>query len=633
MIFTWTRIARFLCIGFACALMLNGSGAVRAETVDFDSDLWELATAEIIPEYMGRKCLKGFAYLDGVEFTDGVIEVDVAVGEGRSYPGIVFRMQSRQDYERIFIRPHRSPLYPDAIQYVPVISGIAGWQLYSGTGCTAGAGIPKGEWLHLRLEVSGTQGRLYLGDGDRPALEIHDLKHGRSKGTIGLFSTMREDACFSNFSYRHDANLDFDEPPYIDTPPGVLTDWRLSQAFAFSAIDFERHPGEQQLGPIDWQPAVAGRTGLVDIALRTGRIGREPDCIFAKTTIHADGAERRELVFGYSDAVSIFLNGTLLFSANSSYTSRDPSFLGIVGLFDAVYLPLEEGENELLLAVAESFGGWGFICQDGEAVYRHEDVHPLWESGKDFKIPESIAYDPGREVLYVSNYDGYNRSTGEGGQHISKISLDGTIEAMEWVGGLFNPTGLAVAGDILYAVDRRGLVEIDIPSATVTKIHGIPEGGFLNDAAVGADGTVYVSDSRRNTIFRLAGGAVEEWLAGGEIGGPNGICVHGGELIVGNNGDHCLKAVDIETRAVRTIAGLGDGNIDGVQTDRNGDFIVSHWEGRVLKITPAGGIEKILDTTLENRNCADLAYVAGKDQFFVPTFIDGRVMGFEVTRR
>jgi hypothetical protein len=27
-----------------------------------------------------------------------------------------------------------------------------------------------------------------------------------------------------------------------------------------------------------------------------------------------------------------------------------------------VYLPLHRGANELVLAVSETFGGWGFLC-------------------------------------------------------------------------------------------------------------------------------------------------------------------------------------------------------------------------------------------------------------------------------
>ena len=42
----------------------------------------------------------------------------------------------------------------------------------------------------------------------------------------------------------------------------------------------------------------------------------------------------------------------------------DPGFLGIVDAQDdAVYLPLKKGSNELMLAVSELGGGWGFVCR------------------------------------------------------------------------------------------------------------------------------------------------------------------------------------------------------------------------------------------------------------------------------
>ena len=55
----------------------------------------------------------------------------------------------------------------------------------------------------------------------------------------------------------------------------------------------------------------------------------------------------------------VFLNGERLFRGSDGYRSRDYRFLGSIGWYDTVYLPLDEGENELLVAVSEDFGGWG----------------------------------------------------------------------------------------------------------------------------------------------------------------------------------------------------------------------------------------------------------------------------------
>jgi hypothetical protein len=44
---------------------------------------------------------------------------------------------------------------------------------------------------------------------------------------------------------------------------------------------------------------------------------------------------------------------------DDNYQSRDYRFLGSIGYFDTLYLPLTQGANELLLAVSEDQGGWG----------------------------------------------------------------------------------------------------------------------------------------------------------------------------------------------------------------------------------------------------------------------------------
>lgn len=86
--------------------------------------------------------------------------------------------------------------------------------------------------------------------------------------------------------------------------------------------------------------------------------------VYARTRIDADRDRVEKLSIGYSDDVTVFLNGQILFRGRSAQNFRDPGFLGIVSAEnDAVYLPLKKGANELMLAVSELGGGWGFICR------------------------------------------------------------------------------------------------------------------------------------------------------------------------------------------------------------------------------------------------------------------------------
>jgi len=95
--------------------------------------------------------------------------------------------------------------------------------------------------------------------------------------------------------------------------------------------------------------------------------------VYARTNIKSDLDEVRKLYIGYSDDVSVFLNGSILFRGRSAQGFRDPGFLGIVNPEnDAVYLHLKKGDNDLLLAVSELGGGWGFICRLAEASKREQ---------------------------------------------------------------------------------------------------------------------------------------------------------------------------------------------------------------------------------------------------------------------
>ena len=600
-----------------------------ATTVPFTSEMWVLRNAEI-SQHLGRSALAGTAFLKDVSLENGVIEVDIAANGARSYPGVIFRMQSEQENERVYLRPHRAGLYPDALQYTPTFNGIAGWQLYNGDGYTALVSLAKDEWVRLKIEFAGAQARVFLGDATRPALVVDDLKHGVARGTVGVMGPRDGTAFFSNFRYRADDGLRFDPPPPTETPPGTITEWDLSPVYRLDRIDLGRAPHEQDLGVIDWRPVTAEPTGLIDVARHRVPFPGGRGVVLARATLTADTAERRKLQLGYSDIVSVFLNGALFFSGNSSYQLRDPSFLGIIGLNDAVYLPLRRGPNDLLLVVAESFGGWGFMARDGNATLRDSCLYEVWRTDPVFLTPESVVYDPQRRVLYVSNLDAAGAAGAIGGQFISEVGLDGSVHALKWANGLRNPTGLAVRDSTLYVVERGGIARIDTRTGEVTTRIPLPGSVFPNDIAIADDGALYVSDSGKSVIYRVVGGQAEEWLAGEMVGEPNGLWAGVGQLIFGNTGDARLKSADLTTGAVQTIARLSTGILDGLTPDRSGDYLVSHWEGRIYRVRASGEIEKLLDTSVPGERTADFEYVPGPSLIVVPTFDGNRLVAYRL---
>jgi hypothetical protein len=331
-------------------------------------------------EYQGRKCLLldgGAATLKDLEMRDGVIDVDVATPASRGFFGIQFRISGDANAEWVYLRQHKSG-YPDAMQYTPVLNTGLNWQIYNGPGFTGAVDIPKDVWFHLRLEVSGAQAKLYVKNMDKPALVMNDLKSGLERGQVAL-AVLTGATYFSNFEIRTtpDAPWERHLPPM---PPGTLTRWSLSPTFDALARNLEVALTPSESDAIRWQEMEAEPPGFVVIyryrdaphprvSFATDfskRLDPQPGMkvVYARTSIASDRAQVKKLYLGYSDDVSVFLNGKILFRGRSAQNFRDPGFLGIVNPEnDAVYLPLKKGNNELLLAVSELGGGWGFICR------------------------------------------------------------------------------------------------------------------------------------------------------------------------------------------------------------------------------------------------------------------------------
>ena len=614
-----------------CLMILFGFVLVSAfsygadEVVSFDSDRWQLGPASRIEEFMGQKALTltGTAFLKDLEFENGVVEVDLAFKEGRLFPTIIFRRQDEANYEEFYVRPHKSG-QPDALQYTPVFNGLSAWQLYYGEGCTNAWTFSPNEWIHIKLEVAGIQARIFIGEGKSPALVINDLKHGRKKGGLGLKVTGPLGlAYFADFKYRHDDSLKFDPPVKTETPLGMITEWKLSQAYEYNHLDLKSYPPQDILNNVEWKSVNSEPRGLVNVSryIRKGPV--VPGIVMARTTISADREKLMELQFGYSDLVGIFLNKRLLFWGYSVFQSRDPFFQGRVGLFDSLFLPLEKGDNELLLVLAESMGGWGFMCRDGSAVYQDKSLRELWTLSHELSYPETVLYDRDRDILYVSNY------ISDGPQFISKIKLNGEIENREWIKGLIQPTGMAIHKNKLFVVERANLVEIDINSGEIIKRHAAPSPGFLNDIAVDSEGHIYISDGQRGQILKFSSGQFSTWKSGAELIQVNGLHCANGKLYAGFSSDASLRSVDLSSGEITTVARLDPGAIvDGIETDEKGNILVSDYNGKVYSVSPEGHKTLLLDSTGPKHYCANFAYIPKKNLLIIPTLSDNRIMAF-----
>ena len=600
----------------------------ESESIDFQSDLWKIENGSVV-EFLDRRALTGTATLKDVVFRDGILEFDIAVTGARGFPGIEFRIQSPGNLEQFYVRPHKSGL-PDALQYQPMINGSSTWQLYHGEGYTAVASLPRDKWIKITIEISGTQGRVFLDSAEEPALVIHDLQHGMSSGAVRLTSPPNRTAYFSNFRYKEEIDSGFEELRPVQTPVGTYTRWELSQAFPVSSVDQDRYPSAEFLETVEWKEIEADPEGIVNVSRFIKRSGMAPEVVLARTQLHSSVGEARGIRIGYSDMVSVFLNGKILFTGLSEFRRRDATFLGAMGLNDLLYLPLEAGENELLLMISESFGGWGFQVRDLDAVYKAQGMEKLWTTEKIFRVPESVVYDPVDEVLYVSNYDGYRPSSAQGLQSISKLGIDGEVISTEWVSGLRNPTGMALRNRDLFVVERGGVVVIDLESESIVERYPIKGSRFPNDIAIDGQGRLYVSDSGANVVHRIVEGESEIWLPAGRIKQPNGLWVHDGRLLLGTSSDHSIKSVDLETKEVSTLARFRSGIMDGLKVDGHGNILFSHWQGRVYRLGGSGSPQLVLDTTASETKCADFEYVPEKGLLIVPTFEDGAVTAYRM---
>lgn len=363
--------------GLFMALILGATTAAPAGAVQklpFSDGGWELQGEKTAVEpFDGRDTLRvetGWAYRRGVRLEDGTIDFDVQLTRRRSFVYLAFRMASDGENEEIYLRPHKSGL-PDALQYAPVWQRSSAWQLHHGPGGTAAVAFEPGTWTHVRLVLQGRRAALFVGDLGKPALVVPHLAREPQAGYIAVRGFLPQGvagegpiARFANVEIRPgEVAYDFSALP-ADSPataPGVVPAWAVSRAWVPSEHAWRELPAADKLGALERLEAEP--SGLLELHrfVKLPEKSRAAEAV-ARVRVRAAAAGSYAFDLGFSDRVTVFVNGRPLFTADASYSFDAPRREGLVGYDQArLYLPLAAGDNELALVLADFFGGWGLM--------------------------------------------------------------------------------------------------------------------------------------------------------------------------------------------------------------------------------------------------------------------------------
>lgn len=353
----------------ALALTLASTLAAAEIRVPFSPDQWEAAGKVEFIEHKGVSAMRiapgvEQLVLKGLNLTNGIVEFEVEPTRP-GFVGIYFRFRNPNENECFYLRTARAgdPTAPDAVQYAPLVKGVNLWDLLGHY--QSSATIYSNDWNHIKVVISGARLRVFVNNPGKPVLDVPRLEGETSSGGLAFFGA----AVFANLVIRPDeveglASNPGDDPTANDAR--YLRTWKVSEVFP---LDQGREPMTKAEFPkpdTKWETLAAERRGLINLSRVFGK-SQSRRAVWLKTSIKSDKAQTKKVDLGFSDEVWVFINGRLLYVDKNLYNQpimKPPQ--GRCALENGGFsLPLQAGENELLIAVANDFYGWGIVARLG----------------------------------------------------------------------------------------------------------------------------------------------------------------------------------------------------------------------------------------------------------------------------
>ncbi|MGN6508703.1 MAG: hypothetical protein ACTHLD_04510 [Chitinophaga sp.] len=330
-------------------------------------DAWETkAGAVSFADFKSKSAIRLLTHTDvavvkGTDFSDGTIEFDWAP-DGPAFAAFYFRRKDTLETECFYLRTHVEgiPNAMQAIQYAPFLDGVNLWDLlpdYQGP-----APVKKNEWNHFKLIISGQRMVVYVNDMERPALQVPQLLGNTRSGALAFDGAGK----IANLVVRPGQVEGLSPEPESDptyNDPRYLRSWQISSA---KELPFGQEPFNYKAPELQesWKPITAERLGMVNITRMYGKTtGRR--LVWLKLTLKASKAQIRRVDLGFSDEIWIYVNDRVLYTDKNTFaTPQSKQPLGRLSLENAHFdLPLNEGNNKLLVGIANNFYGWGLIAR------------------------------------------------------------------------------------------------------------------------------------------------------------------------------------------------------------------------------------------------------------------------------
>jgi hypothetical protein len=245
---------------------------------------------------------------------------------------------------------------------------------------------------------------------------------------------------------------------------------------------------------------------------------------------------------------------------------------------------------------------------------------PMLVSG--FASSEAVRHDTDADVYLVANINGSPGEKDDNG-FISRVSPEGEVVEMRWIDGargdfeLNAPKGMALKADTLFVADIDVLRAFDRTSGTHLQDRPVEGAQFLNDVAVGSDGTVWVTDTAGQTIYRFDGLAPVAVASGATFGNPNGVDIDatGVTVVMWNGG---AKRIDPATGEFEDLPAPEGEQLDGVVLMEDGSYLVSSWAlEAVVRVASDGTVTEVAGGIAQ---AADIGFDFSRGRLLVPTF-------------